>query len=248
MHNKHHSSLATIVVTSLAAACLAGALFIGCDDKHANTKPIERANGVAATEQPTTGGRTDTPNAAVSAQAEAEKAAESFCSLAPKTTGPGAIKLGPWPTRPLPAAASSAGGTPNGTPNGNASASVNRSWKWINLWATWCKPCVEEMGLLRKWRDSMKADGIDMQFELWSVDEDGKDLASWVSKDLAGPIKWFSDATASKEAVKSMGLAESSAIPIHVLVDPDNNIRCVRVSSVRVEDYGNIRKMLAGWR
>ena len=33
--------------------------------------------------------------------------------------------------------------------DGGASPSAS-AWTWLNLWATWCTPCVEEMDLLRR--------------------------------------------------------------------------------------------------
>ena len=29
----------------------------------------------------------------------------------------------------------------------------------VNLWATWCKPCIEEMDLLGRWGKSLAAEG-----------------------------------------------------------------------------------------
>ena len=27
------------------------------------------------------------------------------------------------------------------------------SYRWINVWATWCPPCIEELPLITRWRD-----------------------------------------------------------------------------------------------
>ena len=39
-------------------------------------------------------------------------------------------------------------------------------WRWVNLWATWCTPCVEEMALLRQWRDGFARDGAPVAFDV----------------------------------------------------------------------------------
>ena len=44
------------------------------------------------------------------------------------------------------------------------------TWTWVNLWATWCAPCVEEMELLGRWRDGFSRDGMQVGFELISID------------------------------------------------------------------------------
>src|SRR5512139_3245014 len=33
---------------------------------------------------------------------------------------------------------------------------------WVNLWATWCVPCLREMPLLLKWREDLRKDGLDV--------------------------------------------------------------------------------------
>ncbi|QQR91773.1 MAG: hypothetical protein IPJ88_08740 [Myxococcales bacterium] len=31
-------------------------------------------------------------------------------------------------------------------------SSTPKGWRWINVWATWCKPCIEEMPRLAAWK------------------------------------------------------------------------------------------------
>ena len=33
-------------------------------------------------------------------------------------------------------------------------------WRWINVWATWCKPCVEELPMLTALRGKFAADHL----------------------------------------------------------------------------------------
>jgi len=50
----------------------------------------------------------------------------------------------------------------------------------LNLWATWCPPCVEETPSLKKFADQMTGQGVAVVSI--SVDEDAKALADFVSK------------------------------------------------------------------
>src|SRR5690606_1348408 len=42
--------------------------------------------------------------------------------------------------------------------------------RWINVWATWCKPCIEELPRLARWREALAGKG---DFELWFLSADG---------------------------------------------------------------------------
>jgi peroxiredoxin len=57
----------------------------------------------------------------------------------------------------------------------------------LNLWATWCPPCVEETPSLKRFADQMAGRGVAVVSI--SVDEDPKALADFISKyDLTYPV------------------------------------------------------------
>ncbi len=119
-------------------------------------------------------------------------------------------------------------------------------WRWLNIWATWCKPCVEEMPRLAKWRPKLAAEGHPVDLAFVSVDENDADVAAFRTKHpdapesarLAEPAKqtaWF----------QQLGLDAGSPIPIHVFVSPSGHVRCARAGGVREQDYPAIAKLLA---
>jgi thiol-disulfide isomerase/thioredoxin len=132
-------------------------------------------------------------------------------------------------------------------PRAPAAATVkHRAWKWVNLWATWCLPCVEEMGLLARWKRSLEKDGIAVDLELWSVDEDEAKLVEYLEKiRVPGRVRWLRAPEDLPAVLESLGADRMSAIPVHALVDGNGNLRCVRVGSVHDEDYGAVKTMLS---
>jgi thiol-disulfide isomerase/thioredoxin len=166
------------------------------------------------------------------AKAETAAAATQFCDQVVPPSGAGAKHYLPPPEKPV------AGYT--------APASKDGAWRWVNLWATWCKPCVEEMGLLDRWQKALATDGLAVQLELVSIDEDGDALARWLQKPMPGRVRWLRGGDDLAPYLQSLGVDAGSAIPIHALVDPAGQLRCVRVGSVRDQDFAAIRAVLAG--
>lgn len=129
----------------------------------------------------------------------------------------------------------------------NVPAAPKGSWKWVNLWATWCVPCVEEMGLLAKWKSSLEKDGVPIDLELWSVDEEEAKLVEYMKKhSMPGRVRWLRAQDDLPGVLESLGADRMSAIPVHALVDGSGNLRCLRVGSVHDEDYGAVKTMLTG--
>lgn len=162
------------------------------------------------------------------------KAATAFCEKQ-WPAAEGTKKYVDIPEKPVPGAPASKGDAPRG------------SWKWVNLWATWCLPCVEEMGLLAKWKSSLEKDGIPLDLELWSVDEEEAKLVEYLKKtSMPGEVKWLRGQEDLPNVLESLGADRMSAIPVHALVDGNGNLRCLRVGSVHDEDYGAVKTMLSG--
>lgn len=205
-----------------AAALLAIAVSAGCREAPAASDALpERFAGVRA-------------------QAGAKTAAQStFCEKTYPAAGPEARRYEAPPGRPLPGAEPSGGA-------GGASAR-GATWRWVNLWATWCAPCVDEMELLRRWRDGFSRDGMQVSFEFVSIDATDREqeLAGWRSKGLPGPIRWLRSEGDLGPFLDSLGVDRSAMIPIHALVDASGRLRCVRVGAIHEQDYAAVKGLLA---
>lgn len=204
-----------------AAALLALALAPGCRDS-----------------QPSAAGAVPERFAGVRKQAASSASAQSaFCERSYPAGGEGARRFVDPPERPLP-------GPEGGTgPTGERGT----GWTWVNLWATWCTPCVEEMELLGRWRDAFSRDGTPVRFELVSIDEPDREqeLAAWRSKGLPGPIRWLRSEDDLGPLLDSLGVARDAMIPIHALVDRSGWLRCVRVGAIHEQDYAAVKGLLA---
>jgi thiol-disulfide isomerase/thioredoxin len=120
------------------------------------------------------------------------------------------------------------------------------SWTWLNIWATWCKPCVEEMPRVAKWRDKLAASGKQLELAFVSVDEDDATVAAFQSAHPGSPrTARLADPKTQTDWFKQLGLDSAPPIPIHVFVSPTGHVRCARAGSVRDQDFAAIELLLA---
>ena len=119
------------------------------------------------------------------------------------------------------------------------------NWTWLNVWATWCKPCVDEMPRLARWRDKLGAAGKHVDLAFVSIDDSDADIAEFdKAHPNSPPSARLADLKAQGEWFKQLGLDEGSPIPIHVFVSPTGHIRCARAGGVRELDYAAIELLL----
>jgi len=164
------------------------------------------------------------------ARKQAGSAGASFCD---RQWSAGERPYQEIPSRPLPGA--------------SGAASASASWRWVNLWATWCLPCVEEMGLLSTWKTSLARDGTALEVEPWSVDDDEARLTEFLrDRPMPGRVRWLRSQSDLPAVLDALGADRSAAIPIHALVDPAGNLRCLRVGAVHDEDYGAVKAIVTG--
>ncbi|HEX9053233.1 MAG TPA: hypothetical protein VF841_22075, partial [Anaeromyxobacter sp.] len=201
----------------LAGLLAAAALAGACRERPAEPATAERVQGVPR-------------------QAAAPAAAQlAFCERTYPPGGEGARRWIAPPSRPLPGP-----GAPDPDLAGGA-------WRWVNLWATWCAPCVEEMELLGRWREGLSRDGVPVAFELWSVDDgDAADaLRAARARGLPGAVRWLRSQEDLPPLLDALGVDRGAAIPVHALVDPAGWLRCVRVGALHEQDWAAVRTFLA---
>ncbi len=120
-----------------------------------------------------------------------------------------------------------------------------KGWRWINVWATWCKPCLEEMPRLARWRDKLAASGTPIDLSFISIDESDEDVIAYRKLHPDAPpstrVPTKDKATAWLAA---LGL-DGAAIPVHIFVEPGGHVRCARAGGVREDDYAVVTQLFA---
>lgn len=160
---------------------------------------------------------------AVKATGTKTASVESFCDYVPKAP----MKFA------YPKLAADAPAAPAGT------------WRWVNVWATWCKPCIEEMPRLQKFESDLERDGRKVKLVFVSADENEDDVKAFRAKHKELPDgPRIADEKELAAWKKTLGVDEGAPIPIHIWVDPENNVRCVRAGGVRDKDYASIQQVV----
>ena len=122
----------------------------------------------------------------------------------------------------------------------NGKAVTLKSFKgkyvFIDFWATYCGPCLEELPYLRKLEKAMK--GKNIVFVGISRDRDRKAWENMVKKDKLGGAQWFSG---KDEKIKAaIGL---TTIPRFILLDRKG--RVVKIYMSRPSEPGTLKKIQA---
>jgi thiol-disulfide isomerase/thioredoxin len=128
-----------------------------------------------------------------------------------------------------------------------APKSAAAGYRWINVWATWCPPCTEELPLLGRFRDALQKQGVAVELALLSVDHDADLLSKFAEKhpEVRGSLQ-VKDAAALTEWLPKVGLDSGATLPIHLFVDAQNKVRCARTGALRESDLPLVKKLLSG--
>jgi thiol-disulfide isomerase/thioredoxin len=129
---------------------------------------------------------------------------------------------------------------------GPPAPAASGAWTWVNVWATWCVPCLEEMPLLAAWESKLQADLGPGAVRFLSVDETAEQVATFRGKHPGipdGPRIRGLDLL--EPWLLGNGLDKSAVLPIHLFLDAQQRIRCVRMGAVAEKDYGVVKRLLS---
>jgi thiol-disulfide isomerase/thioredoxin len=118
---------------------------------------------------------------------------------------------------------------------------------WVNVWATWCVPCQQEMPLLVRWREALRREGREVELVFLSVDEKESELTDFLRThpDIApGPSGRFVTPADLDPWLAKLIQPVPAGIPVNVLAGADGTVRCVRAGSLHDGDYALVSAIL----
>ena len=118
-------------------------------------------------------------------------------------------------------------------------------YRWVNVWATWCKPCVEELPLLTRTFDAWKKQGQEVALTLVSVDADAQAAKTFIAARPGTPATLqLKDATKAGDWLTRIGLASGASIPVHAVTDDKGNLLCARAGGVGETHLDRFKQLL----
>lgn len=117
--------------------------------------------------------------------------------------------------------------------------------RWVNVWATWCEPCIEEFPRIADWKAKLDATGHPTEVVFVSVDGADVDLGGFAKAhpEVEGSLR-ISDPEQLSSWLVALGLPANAVLPIHLFVDAAGRLRCVRMGGVGAEDYAGVEAVI----
>jgi len=119
-------------------------------------------------------------------------------------------------------------------------------WRWVNVWATWCRPCVEEMPMIVDFRARLVTSGSEVELLFVTVDESAEDVARFRREHPSTPESLrVTDRDALEPWIVGLGLDAGAPLPFHLFADPDGRLRCGRSGALGQSDFDEVAGILA---
>ncbi|MCC7263310.1 MAG: TlpA family protein disulfide reductase [Candidatus Latescibacteria bacterium] len=181
---------------------------------------------------------------------EKDPAAASRVAAVKASPEAAGVSTGKWTDVSFPAASAPTMELPPVVParaNGSLPAFPRDRWVWLNVWATWCGPCVKEMPMMEEWRARLQGEGVPVDLWYLSVDEQEVVLGNFL-RQRSGLAPGVSLRLKTYDTLfpwlERYQIDPQLGIPIHMLIAPGGKVRYVHVSQLRDTDYRIIKELL----
>ncbi len=108
------------------------------------------------------------------------------------------------------------------------------AWTWVNLWASWCEPCTDEIPRLQAWREKRP---VKTRLLFLNVEDDAASVATFLMK--YAPLRgtwWLPPGERRAALLRGLGVPADAFLPAQVLVDAEGRVRCVHVGALEDAD------------
>jgi len=125
-----------------------------------------------------------------------------------------------------------------------AQAQAGTKYRWVNVWATWCKPCVEELPLLTRSFSDWQKKQQPLTLTLLSVDSDAAAAQRFIAARPELPRSLLlEDASAATSWLSELGLG-AGTVPVHVVLDAQDKLLCARSGAISAQDLERFHRAL----
>lgn len=126
-----------------------------------------------------------------------------------------------------------------------AKPAEREGWAWVNVWATWCGPCIEEMPMLQRWEKQLAQKGLDIDLQLISADADAAVVKKFRAKHPEFPegVR-IAEADALAGWLESMGGSYAAGLPAHFFIDREGRVDCVRAGGMQPGNLADLTALL----
>jgi thiol-disulfide isomerase/thioredoxin len=129
--------------------------------------------------------------------------------------------------------------------SGNVAPQTGTSFRWVNIWASWCKPCVEELPLLTQTIGSWQAKGQRVALTLVSVDAEAESADKFLAARPELPkTARLKDSSAAPSWLTQLGLGAGTSIPVHIILDAQDKLLCARAGSIGTRELDQFQKLM----
>jgi thiol-disulfide isomerase/thioredoxin len=117
--------------------------------------------------------------------------------------------------------------------------------RWVHLWASWCKPCVEELPRIARFEQRLAAMGATGEVVLISADVDQSRVDAFRKAHPDTPDSYLAAHPGDLEGwMDDVGLRAGAGLPMHVFVGGDGHVRCTRAGPVQDAHFDAVAGLL----